>query len=66
MKSICSVLSFGDHGSTFGGNPMACAVVSGVLSRLTSDFLSSIHDKGKIFDGCLTSIKATIWIGRHC
>ena len=52
-----SVLSFGDHGSTFGGNPVACSVVSEVLSRLTPDFLSSVRAKGEFLKDQLDCIR---------
>jgi acetylornithine/N-succinyldiaminopimelate aminotransferase len=40
-----NVLGFGDHGSTFGGNPVACAGAISIVSRLTSDFLAEVQKK---------------------
>lgn len=37
--SAAEVLSAGSHGSTFGGNPLACAAASAVLEVLESDQL---------------------------
>ncbi len=37
-----SVLGFGDHGSTYGGNPICCAGAISVMERLTDDFLASV------------------------
>lgn len=37
-----NVLSFGDHGSTYGGNPVCCAGAISVLERLDDDFLASV------------------------
>ena len=37
-----SVLGFGDHGSTYGGNPGCCAGAVSVIERLTDDFLASV------------------------
>ena len=37
-----NVLGFGDHGSTYGGNPVCCAGAVSVIQRLTDDFLSSV------------------------
>ena len=37
-----SVLGFGDHGSTYGGNPVCCAGALSVLERLEDNFLGSV------------------------
>ena len=37
-----SILGFGDHGSTYGGNPVCCAGAVSVIERLTDDFLASV------------------------
>ena len=39
----------GDHGSTFGGNPVAAAAALVVLDRLTSDgFLAKVEKQGRV------------------
>ena len=44
-------LKAGLHGSTFGGNPIACAGAINVLSRINKDLLSEVRAKSKyIFD----------------
>lgn len=47
----CSeVLTKGTHGSTFGGNPIACAGGSVVIDRITSPgFFDEVKAKGKYF-----------------
>lgn len=45
-KKVKNVFSYGDHGSTFGGNPVACAAALSVLNRLTDDFLADVESKG--------------------
>lgn len=40
-----NVLSFGDHGSTYGGNPVCCAAALTVVNRLTDDFLDEVKSK---------------------
>jgi len=40
-----SVLGFGDHGSTFGGNPVACAGAVSIISRLDDAFLADVREK---------------------
>ena len=42
-----SVLRAGDHGSTFGGNPMAAAAANVVLDALTPEFLREVQEKGE-------------------
>ncbi|MBP5743373.1 MAG: aminotransferase class III-fold pyridoxal phosphate-dependent enzyme, partial [Oscillospiraceae bacterium] len=44
-------LGAGDHGSTFGGNPVCCAGALSVLNRLDKDFLDGVKAKSKlVFD----------------
>lgn len=40
-------LGHGDHGSTFGGNPVCCAAANTVLARLDADFLQEVARKGE-------------------
>ena len=47
-EKVKDVLSFGDHGSTFGGNPVACAAALSVLTRLTAPFLEDVKAKGTL------------------
>lgn len=37
----------GDHGSTFGGNPVCCAGAVSIVSRLTEDFLFEVQGKAE-------------------
>ena len=47
-------LGAGDHGSTFGGNPVCCAGALSVLNRLDQDFLDGVKAKSKlVFDTLL-------------
>lgn len=41
----CKVLVPGDHGSTFGMNPVACAGACVVLDTLNDEFLKEVRDK---------------------
>ena len=46
-EDLAGRVPVGDHGSTFGGNPVACAAALAVLDRLTSEgFLESVERKG--------------------
>ena len=42
-----NVLKSGTHGSTFGGNPIACAGAVNVISRLTYGFLEDVNRKSR-------------------
>lgn len=45
-----SVFKPGDHGCTFGGNPLGCAVSLAVLKELVENkIIYEVKDKGKIF-----------------
>lgn len=46
-EKVENVLGFGDHGSTFGGNPVSCAGAISVLSRLDADFLKEVKAKSE-------------------
>ena len=39
------VLGFGDHGSTFGGNPVCCAGALSILSRIDDNLLYDVRAK---------------------
>ena len=44
-KKVQNVLGFGDHGSTYGGNPVCCAGGVSIIGRLTDDFLAEVQKK---------------------
>lgn len=50
-----NVLGFGDHGSTFGGNPVSCAGAVSILGRIDDSLLASVREKSayifKAFSG---------------
>ena len=52
-ERVKDVFSYGDHGSTFGGNPVCCAAALSVLNRLTDSFLAEVENKGQLLRGLL-------------
>ena len=52
-EKLKDVFSYGDHGSTFGGNPVAAAAALSVVSRLTDDFLANVRKKSELLRGLL-------------
>ena len=52
-EKVADVLSYGDHGSTFGGNPVACAAALSVVNRLTDPFLTEVEAKGVLLRSLL-------------
>ena len=52
-EKLKDVFSYGDHGSTFGGNPVATAAALSVANRLTEDFLANVRKKSELLRGLL-------------
>lgn len=46
-EKVDSVLGFGDHGSTYGGNPVACAAAVSVIKRIDDELLTEVSKKGE-------------------
>lgn len=51
------VLGFGDHGSTFGGNPVCAAGAMSVMQRLTDAFLAEVKEKSEYVFNALSGAK---------
>ena len=47
-EKVADVLGKGDHGSTFGGNPVACAGALNILSRIDEKLLAEVREKGEL------------------
>ncbi len=45
-ERVKDVLGFGDHGSTFGGNPVCCAGALSIIERIDDALLSDVRRKG--------------------
>ena len=46
-EKVQNVLGFGDHGSTFGGNPVCCAGALNILQRIDDALLAEVQKKGE-------------------
>jgi len=44
-EKVQDVLKPGDHGSTYGGNPVCCAGAVSIIERLTDEFLTEVGAK---------------------
>ena len=50
-EKVQNVFGFGDHGSTFGGNPVCCSAAISILDRIDDSILDEVKAKSKyIFD----------------
>ena len=57
-EKIAAAFHAGDHGSTFGGNPLACAAANVVLDTIANDdFLAGVRDVGAHFKQALTNLQ---------
>jgi len=53
-KQFATAIAPGDHGTTFGGNPLACALGTVVLNTVTKKrFLTQVRSKGSYLSGKL-------------
>lgn len=44
-EKVKNVLTFGSHGSTFGGNPVSCAGACNIIKRIDDKLLSEVKEK---------------------
>ena len=59
-ENVASKISRGDHGSTFGGNTLACAVsLAAVSYMLENEFSKVAEEKGEYLMGKLKEIKSS-------
>ena len=50
-EKVENTLGYGDHGSTFGGNPVCCAGALSILSRIDEKLLAQVREKSAyLFD----------------
>ena len=56
-EKVENVLKFGDHGSTFGGNPVACAGAVSILNRIDDNLLKEVREKSEYIVNALNRCK---------
>jgi acetylornithine/N-succinyldiaminopimelate aminotransferase len=58
-EAVARAMVPGTHGSTFGGNPLACTAGNAVLDvMLAPGFLAEVERKGKVLWAALTALAA--------
>ena len=53
-EKVADVLTPGDHGSTFGGNPVCCAGAVSILSRIDDALLAEVREKSAYIFSAMT------------
>ncbi|MGC9140271.1 aspartate aminotransferase family protein [Athalassotoga sp.] len=56
LDEYADVFSQGEHGSTFGPNPVALAAAKVVLSKLSEEFINQVREKGEYFKKNLSAL----------
>ena len=56
-EKVETVLSYGDNGSTFGGNPICCAGAISTLSRMDEALLAGVRERSERIVSALTGKK---------
>lgn len=56
-EKVKNVLGFGDHGSTYGGNPVCCAAAYEILSRIDENLLNEVKAKSKFIFNFFKNVK---------
>ena len=56
-EKVSSTLTPGTHGSTFGGNPIACAGALAIIKQIDDDLLNNVKENAKIIKEELSTCK---------
>jgi len=57
-EQVAKTIAYGDHGTTYGGNPLACRAALYVLEQLQGDLLPHVRRVGAYFEQGLREIAA--------
>ncbi|TYP94908.1 acetylornithine aminotransferase apoenzyme [Fodinibius salinus] len=58
---VAKTMSYGDHGSTYGGNPLACAASVAALNTIKDeDLIQQADEKGQFLENKLREMSSTI------
>lgn len=56
-EKIAKAINFGDHGTTFGGNPLVCAAAIATLKVVKDEeFLAAVREKGEYLRGLIKGL----------
>ncbi len=61
-EKVQNVFGYGDHGSTFGGNPVCCAAALNILSRIDGELLKGVREKGEYIFSQLEGAKGVEYV----
>ena len=56
-NKCADTLKFGDHGTTYGGNPVACAGASVVLDYMNDDLYNHVNQMGNLLSTKISKMK---------
>jgi len=59
-EEVASKMAYGDHGSTYGGNLLACRAALCFLDELEGGLMAHVAKMGRFFEGRLTAMAARL------
>ena len=61
-EGVADAIGPGDHGSTFGGNPVACAAACAVVETIDETLLADVQQRGAQLAGALAALPGVVEI----